>query len=80
MVPLKVITSLESPDGSHCVDIFVRDDASFGFEEFRGEFDGAARWQSLGRHGSLVFASGEAALAAAQARVPWLGTSASWRW
>lgn len=76
----KVIASFESPDGTHCVDIFTREDGSFGFEEFRGESDGAARWQSLGKHDSLVFASGAAALSAAQDRVPWLSKSESWRW
>jgi hypothetical protein len=76
----KVLASFESSDGKHCVDVFARDDTSFGFEEFRGESDGGTRWQSLCKHGSLVFASGEAALAAAQDRVPWLSKSESWRW
>ena len=76
----KVLASFESADGSHCVDVFSREDGTFGFEEFRGESDGAARWQSLSRHGSLVFASGATALSAAQQRVPWLDKSESWRW
>jgi len=45
----KVIASFESPDGSHGVDIFSREDSSFGFEEFRGETDGAARWRASTR-------------------------------
>ena len=76
----KVLASIESLDGSHCVDVFIREDATFGFEEFRGESDGTARWQSLGRHQSLTFASGEAALAEAKRRIGWLPDSASWRW
>lgn len=76
----KVLASFESSNGSHCVDIFAREDGGFGFEEYRGEFDGAARWQSLGKYASLVFPSGEAALSAAQERVSWLGKSESWRW
>jgi hypothetical protein len=76
----KVIVSFESSDGSHCVDIFVRPDHSFGFEEFRSESDGAQRWQSMGKHASLVFHSGEAALLVAQERVAWLSKSESWRW
>ena len=76
----KVLASFETPDGSHCLDVFVRDDGSFGFEEFRAESDGAARWQSLGRHGSLVFTTGAEALSAAQTRVPWLDQTESWRW
>ncbi len=76
----KVLSSIETPDGSHCVDIFVRDDGTFGFEEFRGELDGAARWQSLGMHQSLVFASGDETLTEAKRRIPWLSASESWRW
>lgn len=33
----KVLASIENFDCSHCVDILVRDDRTFGFEEFRGE-------------------------------------------
>ena len=29
----KVLASIESLDGSHCVDVFIREDATFGFEE-----------------------------------------------
>jgi hypothetical protein len=75
-----VLISIESPDASHCVDIFVRADGTFGFEEFRGESDGAARWQSLGRYQSLTFASGPAALSEAKLRIQWLPASESWRW
>ena len=76
----KVLASLESRDGSHCVDIFMREDGSFRFEEFRGESDGAGHWQSLGKHQLLVFASGEETLAEAKRRVQWLNASESWRW
>ena len=61
-------------------DVFKRDDGSFGFEEFRGESDGAARWQSLSKYGTLMFPSGEAALASAKAHVPWLRQSEIWRY
>ena len=76
----KVLASFENPDGTHCLDIFTRDDGSFGFEEFRGESDGAARWQSLAKYASLSFASGEAALSEAKRRVPWIDPSETWRW
>ena len=75
-----VLASIESSDGSHCVDVFRRQDGSFGFEEFRGESDGAARWQSLGKYQSLVFETGEAALAEAKLRVSWVPSSETWRW
>jgi len=79
-MPNKVLASFENTDGTHCVDVFVRDDGSFGFEEFRGESDGAARWQSLTKYATLVFASGAAALASAQEHVAWLDKSQAWRY
>jgi hypothetical protein len=79
-MPNKVLASFENSDGSHCVDVFKRDDGSFGFEEFRGESDGAARWQSLSKYGTLMFPSGEAALASAKEHVPWLRQSEIWRY
>ena len=79
-MPNKVLASFENADGTHCVDVFLRDDGSYGFEEFRGESDGASRWQSLGKYQTLVFASGEAALAASQMAVPWMNPAETWRW
>ena len=71
-MPRKVLVSLESADWLRCVDVFVRDDGSFGFEEFREEFDGGAKWQALGKYDALAFSSGEAALSSARERVRWL--------
>ena len=79
-MPSIVLASLDNSDGTHCVDVFVREDGSFGFEEFRAEFDGGARWQSLGKYAALTFASGRAAHAVAQEQVGWLSKSESWRW
>jgi hypothetical protein len=70
-----VLVSIESADGSQCVDIFTREDGTFGFEEFRGESDGAARWQALGNHESLAFASEAEALAEARHQIQWLRES-----
>ena len=76
----KVLASFEDPFGSQCVDIFIRDNGTFGFEEFRGESDGSARWQSLGKYSQLSFASGERALLEAKQRITWLDNTGPWRW
>lgn len=76
----QVLTSFEDPFHAECVDIFRRADGSFGFELFRAESDGGRRWQSLGRFGHLVFASGEDALSDAKRYVSWLGDVGPWRW
>ncbi len=76
----KVIASFEDQHGSHCVDVFARDDGTFGFEEFRSDADGAARWQSMARYSQQSFHSGGEALAEARHRVAWLGDVGPWRW
>jgi len=74
-----VLASFETADGTQCVD-FRREDGTFGFEQYRSEFDGPGEWQSLGKYSQLSFVSGEDALRLAQQRVPWLSTTEVWRW
>jgi hypothetical protein len=68
----QVLASLENPHGDYCVDIFVRTDGSFGFEEFRRDPEDGGVWYSLNRHSHQVFDSEEDALAQAKASVAWL--------
>ena len=75
-----VLTSLEAADGSQCVDFFMREDGTFGFEHYRREYDGSGEWQSLGKYSQLVFASGQQALRVAKEHVPWLDRAEVWRW
>jgi len=75
-----VLVSFEDGFQSLCVDVFRREDGTFGYEEFRGEADGASRWQSLHRYGHLSFATGDEALANATAAVHWLKDVGPWRW
>jgi hypothetical protein len=75
-----VLASFESGDGTQCVDFFLRKDGTFGFEQYRGEYDGSNRWQSLNKYSQLSFASGQEALHVAKQRMSWLGQSEVWRW
>ena len=75
-----VITSLESNDGTQCVDFFLREDGTYGFEHYRREYDGPSEWQSLSKYSRHTFASGQEALHAAKQRVPWLSRAEAWRW
>ena len=72
----KVLNSVENPFGDFCVDIFVRPDGTFGFDEYRRDPEDNGRWQCLHRFGGLVFGSMEDALAHAKSAVPWLANSA----
>ncbi|HMH18613.1 MAG TPA: hemolysin III family protein [Burkholderiales bacterium] len=71
---VKVLNSLENSAGDHCVDIFERDDGTFGFEECRRDAEDQRGWFSLHRYSHQVFATAEAALAQAKSRVEWMAT------
>ena len=75
-----VLASFETIDGTQCVDVFRREDGTFGFEQYRRESDGVSGWQSLGMYSQLSFASGEEALDLAKQRVAWLSRTEVWRW
>jgi hypothetical protein len=72
--PDKVLTSLGNSAGDHCVDVFVRADGTFGFEEYRRDPEDARGWFSLHRYSHQVFATAEDALAQAKSRVAWMIT------
>ena len=54
-----VLASFESADGTQYVDVFRREDGTFGFEQYRSDTDGPALWQSLGRYPSCRSHPGE---------------------
>jgi hypothetical protein len=66
------LDNLESPDGARCVDIFVRADGSFGFEEFRRDPEDGGMWFITGRYAALRFATREAAEVVARGTMAWL--------
>jgi hypothetical protein len=71
-MPNRVLSSLENPWGNQCVDIILRDNGTFGFEEFRRDPEDGGLWQRLNNHAHLVFSSEAQAVAAAKECVPWL--------
>ena len=77
MLPLKntVLASLEDCHGNHCVDVFVRADGTFGFEEYRRDAEDCGVWQSMHRYSRLVFDAEEVAIAQARDSVAWLKAS-----
>ena len=68
----RVVTSLQNDPGDHCVDVFVRDDGTFGFEEYRRDPEDTRGWFALNRFAHLAFAGEAEALAQAKSRVAWL--------
>ena len=72
MVANIVVESINSPTGDYCVDIFMRDDGTFGLEEYRRDPEDLEGWFSLHRHSRQVFATDKDALAHARLTVSWL--------
>ena len=68
----QVVASFNSPAGDYCVDIFARDDGTFGFEEFRRDAEDMSGWFPLRPHAGQVFATDKAELAHAEASVAWM--------
>ena len=62
----------DSPAGDYCVDIFERDDGTFGLEEYRRDAEDLKGWFPLYRHSRQVFATDEDALAYARKTVVWM--------
>jgi hypothetical protein len=74
-----VLRSIENDQHDRCVDLFRRPDGSFGFEEFRRDVEDAGAWTPVAYYSQAAYASEEAALDAAVARVVWLGEPAKAR-
>jgi len=67
-----VFDSIETGDGTRCVDLFSRPDGTYGFEEFRRDPEDAGLWTPVHYFSGKQFARKENALAAALRVVPWL--------
>jgi hypothetical protein len=67
-----VIESLETPDGGRCVDIFRRDDGTFGFEAYRRDVEDPRGWFPIGHHGGQPYPTEIGAREAAARQITWL--------
>jgi hypothetical protein len=67
-----VLASPSTPAVDRCVDVFVRPDGTFGFEEFRRDPEDMGRWTPISYHSHREFATEADAIAAARDAVPWL--------
>lgn len=68
----KVLKSIEIDTGDFCVDIFVREDGSYGFEEFRKDSEDMGKWTGLKYFSVHHFSSEHEALSAAKKNIFWL--------
>jgi hypothetical protein len=66
-----VFDSIENFEGNRCVDLFLRPDGSYGFEEFRRDPEDAGSWTPMLFHSGARYACKGDALAAAEKTVSW---------
>jgi hypothetical protein len=67
-----VLASWQSSDGFRCVDIFLRPDGSYGFEEFRCDPEDMGAWTPVAYFSGATFAARADVERAAKRAVPWL--------
>ena len=67
----KVLKSVNASDGGRCVDIFIRPDGTYGFEEFRRDVEDSSGWFPIGGHKSKKFITEECALEEARKLISW---------
>jgi hypothetical protein len=67
-----VFASIENTEGNRCVDLFLRPDGTYGFEEFRKDPEDAGLWTPVHYYSAACFPSKDEVLAAATSTVTWL--------
>lgn len=68
----KVVSSPSTPSVDRCVDIFVRPEGTWGFEEFRRDPEDSGLWTPVAYFSHREYSTREAATDAAREAVPWL--------
>ena len=68
----RIVSAYETTEHNRAVDVFVRPDGSFGFEEFRRDPEDMGTWYDVAYFAEQRFESQEAAERAAHQQVHWL--------
>jgi hypothetical protein len=67
-----VFTSIENLEANRCIDLFLRPDGTYGFEEFRRDPEDAGAWTPVQYYSATAYVSKKDALTAAMSAVIWL--------
>lgn len=67
-----VFESIENDEHNRCVDLFLRPEGTYGFEEFSRDPEDGGAWTPVGYFSGASFPSKDAALAEAVRAVAWL--------
>lgn len=74
-----VFASVENDDHDRCVDLFSRPDGTFGFEEFRRDFEDRGLWTPVAYFSGRSFPTRAGMEAEALHAVPWLAEASQIR-
>jgi hypothetical protein len=74
-MPNRVVRSTNNDAGDRCVDIFLREDGTYGFEEYRRDHEDLKGWFPLQHFSTQVFETEEGAAERARATVAWLAVA-----
>ena len=67
-----VVRSINNSDQSLCVDIFKRNDNTFGFEEYRRDKETHEGWYKINMYGKNIYLTEKEAFANAFKYIHWL--------
>ena len=67
-----VIHSINNSDQSLCVDVFERNDRTFGFEEYRRDKETYEGWYKVNTYGQNIYLTEKEAFANAFKYIDWL--------
>jgi hypothetical protein len=66
-----VFSSIENAEHDRCVDFFFRPDCTFGFEEFRRDFEDGGSWTPTQFYSAKSYTSSQEAYIEAERLVSW---------
>jgi hypothetical protein len=69
-----VLASYQTFEADRCVDVFIRPDGTFGFEEFRRDPEDRGAWTPLSYFSTRQFPTESDAVFSARQNVMWLET------
>ena len=73
-----VIFSINNDEGNLCLDIFIRENKTFGFEEFRKDPENINGWYKIGNYGDKIYFNQKEAYENACKNIMWLN-SKKWK-
>tara|TARA_Y100000991_G_scaffold91855_1_gene69348 strand:- start:1703 stop:1945 length:243 start_codon:yes stop_codon:yes gene_type:complete len=67
-----VVNSINNDNNNLCVDFFIRNNKTFGYQEYRKDPENMSEWYRIGNYDHKVFLSKYDAYKDAKKRIVWL--------